>query len=143
MRFFLSHPHIWDFSIGKPSYLRRGFLFVSWLVFFSIGRSKNIYLKILSCTEEVLIAKMRFFLSHPHIWDFSIGKPSYLRRGFLFVSWLVFALLNIDSSQYRSSRPKMFCKKGVLRNFAKFTGKHLCQRLFFNKVAGLPESLFK
>ena len=25
----------------------------------------------------------------------------------------------------------MFCKKGVLRNFAKFTGKHLCQSLFF------------
>ena len=28
-------------------------------------------------------------------------------------------------------------KKGVLRNFAKFTGKPLCQSLFFNKVAGL------
>ena len=28
-------------------------------------------------------------------------------------------------------------KKGVLRNFAKFTGKHLCQGLFFNKVAGV------
>ena len=27
-------------------------------------------------------------------------------------------------------------KKGVIRNFAKFTGKHLCQSLFFNKVAG-------
>ena len=26
---------------------------------------------------------------------------------------------------------------GVLRNFAKFTAKHLCQSLFFNKVAGL------
>ena len=39
--------------------------------------------------------------------------------------------------QFRSSRPKLFCKKGVLRNFAKFTGKHLCQSLFFNKVAGL------
>ena len=38
---------------------------------------------------------------------------------------------------YRSSRPELFCKKGVLRNFPKFTGKHLCQRLFFNKVAGL------
>ena len=25
----------------------------------------------------------------------------------------------------------MFCKKGFLRNFSKFTGKHLCQRLFF------------
>ena len=31
--------------------------------------------------------------------------------------------------------------KGVLRNFAKFTGKQLCQSLFFNKVAGLrPEA---
>ena len=38
---------------------------------------------------------------------------------------------------YRSSRPEVFCKKGVLRNFAKFTGKHLCQRLFLNNVAGL------
>ena len=31
----------------------------------------------------------------------------------------------------------MFCKEGVLRNFAKLTEKHLCQSLFFNKVAGL------
>ena len=30
--------------------------------------------------------------------------------------------------------PEMFCKKGVLRNFSKFTRKHLCQKLFFNKV---------
>ena len=35
----------------------------------------------------------------------------------------------------------MFCKKGVLRNFAKFTGNHLLQSLFFNKVAGLHLSL--
>ena len=38
---------------------------------------------------------------------------------------------------YRSSRPELLCKKSVLRNFAKFTGKHLCQRLFFDKGAGL------
>ena len=30
----------------------------------------------------------------------------------------------------------VFCKKGVLRNLAKFTRKHLCQSLLFNKVAG-------
>ena len=30
----------------------------------------------------------------------------------------------------------MFCKKVVLRNFAKFTGNHLYQGFFFNKVAG-------
>ena len=34
-------------------------------------------------------------------------------------------------------------KKGVLRNFAKFTGKLLCQRLFFNKVAGLRPGISK
>ena len=28
-------------------------------------------------------------------------------------------------------------RKGVLRNFEKFTGKHPCQSLYFNKVAGL------
>ena len=27
-------------------------------------------------------------------------------------------------------------KKGVLKNFAKFTGKHQSQSLFFNKAAG-------
>ena len=35
-------------------------------------------------------------------------------------------------------------KKGVLGNFTKFTGKHLCQSLFFNEVAGLrPATLLK
>ena len=38
---------------------------------------------------------------------------------------------------FRSSHLRCSVKKGVFRNFAKFTGKHLCQRLFFNKVAGL------
>ena len=44
---------------------------------------------------------------------------------------------------YRSSRPEVFCKKGVLRNFGKFTGKHLlCQSLYFNKVADQAASDF-
>ena len=30
----------------------------------------------------------------------------------------------------RSSRPQVVCNKGVLRNIAKLTGKHLCQSLF-------------
>ena len=41
----------------------------------------------------------------------------------------------------RSSRLEVFCRKEVfskfLRSFAKFTGEHLYQILFFNKVAGL------
>ena len=42
----------------------------------------------------------------------------------------------------RSSRPEVFCKKDILRNFTKFTGKHVCQSLFFNKVAGLSACNF-
>ena len=35
-------------------------------------------------------------------------------------------------------------KKDVLRNFTIFTGEHLCQSFFFNKVAGLrPATLLK
>ena len=33
----------------------------------------------------------------------------------------------------KSSCPEEFCRKGVLRNFAKFTGKHLRQILFLKK----------
>ena len=44
----------------------------------------------------------------------------------------------------RSSRREVFSKKGVLKNFTKLTGKHLCQSLFFNKVADLrPATLLK
>ena len=44
----------------------------------------------------------------------------------------------------RSSHRGCSVKKGVLRNFTKCTGKHLCQSLFFNKVKGLrPATLFK
>ena len=43
---------------------------------------------------------------------------------------------NILSSVLRSSHRRCSVKKGVLRNFTKLTGKHLCQSLFFNKVVG-------
>ena len=36
-----------------------------------------------------------------------------------------------------SSHRKCSVRKGVLQNFAKFKGKHLCESLFFNKIAGL------
>ena len=40
---------------------------------------------------------------------------------------------NIDKD--RNNHRRCSAKKSVLKNFAKFTGKHLCQSLFFNKVA--------
>ena len=41
----------------------------------------------------------------------------------------------LKHSYFRSSHLRYSVKKGVLRNFAKFTGKHLCQRFLFNKAA--------
>ena len=52
-------------------------------------------------------------------------------------------LASSNSSFSRSSHLELFCKKCVLRNFAKFTGKHLCQSLFFNKIVGLACNLIK
>ena len=34
----------------------------------------------------------------------------------------------------RGSHMEMFCKKGFLNNFAKFTGKKLYMSLFLNKI---------
>ena len=43
-----------------------------------------------------------------------------------------------------SSPSEVLYKKVVLKNLAKFTGKHLCQSLFFNKVPVLrPATSFK
>ena len=55
----------------------------------------------------------------------------------LFILWT-----RLNDTQKQPSQ--VFCEKGILRNFTKLTGKHLCQSLFFNKIAGLsPATLLK
>ena len=46
-------------------------------------------------------------------------------------------------SNDKSSHCACSVRKGVLRNFGKFSGKHLYQSLFLNKVEGLNLQLFK
>ena len=52
-----------------------------------------------------------------------------------------------DSFFYRFYSPKqppdVFCTKSVLKNVAKFTGKHLCQSLFLIKLQAWPTTLLK
>ena len=46
--------------------------------------------------------------------------------------------------KYRSSHRRCSVRKCVVTNFTKFTGNHLCQGLYFKKVAGFrPATLFK
>ena len=42
-------------------------------------------------------------------------------------------LMGTRSTQEQS--PELLCRKGVLRDFAKFTGKHLCQSLLVETIA--------
>ena len=45
-------------------------------------------------------------------------------------------MMIIGLKPYRSSHRRCSVRKSVLRNSAKFEGKHLCQSLCFSKVAG-------
>ena len=58
--------------------------------------------------------------------------PPYLGVIFLLhplVIMIIAIKLLIATSE---SGPEMFCKKCILKNFAKFTEKRLCQNFFFN-----------
>ena len=39
-----------------------------------------------------------------------------------------------SEAYWQKQPPAVFYKKGVLTNFSKFTGKHLCQSLFFKRL---------
>ena len=46
--------------------------------------------------------------------------------------------------QQQISRPEVFCKKRVLKSFAKFAEKYMSRSLFLSKIAGLtPIDLLK
>ena len=85
---------------------------------------------------------------HPTVYRIIIKCPLEIPRNFL--SQIVFdnfdninnnAMKDTDNMKDRSSRRPKVAASG---KFAKFTGKHLCMRLFFNKVSGLrPATLLK
>ena len=75
-------------------------------------------------------AKQRFSLSVNHL------KLSCIIH--IFTASLGNILRN-KKAPIRRSHQRCTERKSVLRNFIKFTGKHLYQSLFLNKVAGLKE----
>ena len=88
-------------------------------------RNINLELKIWNLKFQVLDIQV-YFPSQ----QFSKQKD-YKTLQFLYTTKSKAVELNCS----KSSHQRCSVKKGVLRNFAKFTGKYLCQSLFFNKVA--------
>ena len=76
-------------------------------------------------TMRIEIPQLRYEIAS-YIYQWNVSFPSCVSK-----------TMPKCGSIIRSSLPEVLCNKGVLRNFAKFTGNHLCQSLFFNKVAGL------
>ena len=90
---------------------------------------RNIKTKILSMLLDIehLLIILSFKILMKSILVYKNGNDKYFKT----------AQIRNRSSHWRCS-----VRKGVLRNFAKFTGKHLCQSLFFNKVSGLGLQLY-
>ena len=86
--------------------------------------------------------KFIFYTTRPFV-KISYNSENFWRKSLLLTIDLSFFFRNsklrsgMASSINRSSQRRCSLRKGVLRNFAKFTGKQPYQSLFFNKVAGL------
>ena len=77
-------------------------------------------------------------------WAITYSEPFQTSRMEFFVKIVTSKETTPSLRLFRSSHRRCSVKIGVLRNFTKFTGKDLCQSLFFNKVAGLrPATLLK
>ena len=61
-------------------------------------------------------------------WKFWDWENPHSKQGFYIIN-----PINSDRGSHRECSLKI----DVLKNFVKFTGKHLCQSLYVNKVAGL------
>ena len=78
-----------------------------------------------NCRQKaILISVSLLFLVLPRRIHIIAELLMYLQR-----------LMSYQPSSIQKQPPNVFCKKDVLKNLANITGKHLCQRLFFDKVA--------
>ena len=80
-------------------------------------------------------------------WIFSLVRLTHFVPRFSLFTWTgikgTLGRNSLKHEVFRNSRPKLFCKKSVIRNFAKVTEKHLYQSLFSNKVAGWGLELYQ
>ena len=108
------------------------FLLFSMLTIFTCQFS--IFTFKITCILQEVLKKVKTFSLRQNK-TFSKIRP-FLQLSELQGSGAILMLIFIKTLS-RSSHQMCSLRKGALRNFTTFTGKHLCQSLFFNKVAGL------
>ena len=97
-----------------------------WTVFCHLGFT------LISCSDKIIAVEL---LQNNDVNSCSFNSKVYLEPRQISTMELSCNIFGW-SSVIRSSHQRCSMKKGVFRNFGKFTGKHLCQGLFFNKAAG-------
>ena len=125
-----------------------------------------VVISLLSCSRKLQTLRLgtlvrRDFNTDIFLWNLKIFNNNFFTEDliasaclpnvpFLCLPWKYYAFKgkqkrNTENTwNGRSSHCRCSVKKGVLKNCAKFTGKHLCWSLFFHKVAGLrPAILLK
>ena len=103
----------------------------------------NLYLK---C--RLLLTKKGFWCLAWSSYDPSFPKFIWILRSWwnpqqLVPVWKYFKEIWKLVNPCRSSHRRCSLRKGVFRNLPKFTGEHMYQSLFLNKVAALPATLLK
>ena len=97
-------------------------------IFFEFFLKKN-YLRN-SRTVPVKIFVVKYTQTHGLV-------PVYSKQNWENFQWFSSRSLCKKRENSRYNCPEVFCKKSVLKNFTKLSGKHLRGSLFFNKVAGV------
>ena len=69
------------------------------------------------------------------VW--AVYQPFIITQVYLFSLQRNFQLVSFLLQLSSEAIVRVVLGMGVIRNFTKFTGKHMCQSLFCNKVAGL------
>ena len=85
---------------------------------------------------------MHWFILHCELWLIQIWLNSNMPKFFSFDMVLVKRSFSIIWT-FRSSHQRCSMKKGVLGNFPKFTGKHLCRVYFLIKLQARPANLLR
>ena len=93
------------------------------------GRKRTVLLKKIPvsppgrlCSSTIII----YFVDTPYCFDafvvaLNVSISLYTE---LYLKFCPTSLMDL-SAEFHKQPPEVFCKKGALRNFAKFTGKHL------------------
>ena len=77
-------------------------------------------------------------------WKFLLCVPQKVFGVYIFPNFVLMQHIVVQKLvKARSSHQRCSLRKCILRNFGKFTGKHLCQSFYFNKVAGLTCNFIK